>query len=139
MRSLRFSPFVFPCLAALAAGAAGCSGGAQGWAPAPPAGTTYEYEYQGYKQKTTTGFGGVVPVAPHAGIAYGGAFAFREGRDLRGDGWKDPFAQSSPIDGVAFNPHLAGRGIPLAASVAAPPAPAPSPAPPAPASSGGAR
>lgn len=98
----------------------GCGGSERGWRPAPPAGVTYIYDFQGFKEKGTTAFGGVIGVAPHTGIAYGGAFSFREGHEIRGDGWKDPFAESTPIDGVRFNEHLAGQGIPLTPRVAAP-------------------
>jgi hypothetical protein len=102
---------------------AGC-GGAPGWQPPPPSGVTYVYDYQGFRERGTTAFGGVVPVAPNAGVAYGGAFSFREGREIRGEGWKDPFAESTPLDGVRFNEHLGGRGVALAPRVAGPSAPA---------------
>ena len=97
----------------------GCSS-AQGWQPPPPAGTTYVYEYQGFKEKGTTAFGGAIGLGHGAGLLYGGAFSFREGRELQGEGWKDPFAESTPIDGIRFNEHLGPRGVPLGARIAAP-------------------
>jgi hypothetical protein len=108
----------------------GCND-AEGWKPAAPAGTTYLYEFQGFRQQQRGGFGGVVAVAPRVGLAYGGAFNFREARDLQGEAVRDPFAESSPIDGVQFNAHLGPRGIPLAARVAPPAPDTAAPAPPA--------
>lgn len=96
----------------------GCAS-AQGVQPLPPSGVTYVYDFQGFKEQGTTAFGGVVPIAPHAGVAYGGAFSFREGREIRGEGFSDPLAEATPIDGVRFNTHLEGRGAPLAPRVAA--------------------
>jgi hypothetical protein len=93
----------------------GCA--AQAWQPPPPAGVTYEYEYQGFSQKTRGGYGGV-----GGNVALGGAFSFRKHSELHGKEGADPFAQSAPIDGIQFNEHLAGRGIPL--MPVAPPAPA---------------
>jgi hypothetical protein len=108
-----------------------CGGSAKGWSPAPPAGTTYLYQYQGFKERSTVGFGGAIPGA----LVYGGAFSFREGRELRGDPFRDPFAESVPINGISFNEHLGPRGRPLAGSLSSSGPPASSSPPPAPAGS----
>lgn len=90
----------------------GC-GPTSSWNPPAPAGTTYFYDHQGFAEKRTTviagGMGG-----PGGSIGYGGAFSFREGNDLHGPAVADPFAESAPIDGVRFNPHLGAQGIGLA-------------------------
>lgn len=91
----------------------GCND-AEGWRPPAPAGVTYTYDYQGFQQKERGGFGGVVAVTPVVGVAYGGAFNFRQGSELGGNDFKEPFAQSTPINGVQFNQHLGSFGKPLA-------------------------
>lgn len=87
----------------------GCA--AETWQPPAPAGITYQYDYQGFSQKTRGGYGGV-----GGNVALGGAFSFRKQSELHGKSGADPFAQSAPIDGVVFNEHLAGRGVRLAPS-----------------------
>lgn len=111
---------------------AGCNDVEGGWKPPAPAGVTYVYEYQGFKQQTRGGYGGVATLAPGVGLATGGGFNFREGSELRGEAMHDPFTESTPIDGVRFNEHLGQRGIPLQVRVATPAAP-PTTAPPEPA------
>lgn len=107
---------------AIAASQLGC--GANPWQPPPPHGATYEYDWQGFRQSNTTVVAGGGP-----GYAYGGAFAFRERNGVKPDGeGKDPFAQSTPIDGLRFNDHLERQGarlLPTSAGPAAAAAPAP--------------
>ncbi|HVY46704.1 MAG TPA: hypothetical protein VHB21_12535 [Minicystis sp.] len=105
----------------VAVGSLGCEPDA--WKPPPPAGLTYQYQDQGFAQKTRGGFGGTSP-----SLAVGGAFNFHRRSDVHGPDAADPFAQSTPIDGYAFNEHLAGRGIqlqPVASPAPAAAAPAP--------------
>ena len=84
--------------------------GGQPWQPAPPRGTTYEYDYQGYRSSDTTVVGG----SRYGFPAYGAAFSFRDFKDVHEEaGGKDPFVQSAPIDGVRFNTHLQGQGTKL--------------------------
>lgn len=117
-----------PLVGLLAAGP-GCSESV-GWRPPAPEGVTYVYDHQGFRQQERGGFGGVARIAPGVGVAYGGAFNFRQGSELNGSMDKDPFAETTPIDGVHFNQHLGPRGAPVApAPLAAPPAPPSSSAP----------
>jgi hypothetical protein len=85
----------------------GCFGCAHHpWEPPPPTGFTYEYEYQGFAQKNRGGYGGTNPA-----FAIGGGFSVHGRREVHGERGADPFAQATPIDGLTFNEHLAGRGI----------------------------
>jgi len=85
-------------------------GGRHAWQPAPPHGTTYVYDYQGFQSSDTTVVGGTSGGFP----AYGAAFAFRSAKGVHEEeGGKDPFAQSAPIDGLRFNEHLQGQGARL--------------------------
>jgi hypothetical protein len=85
--------------------------GGQPWQPNPPRGTTYQYDYQGYRSSDTTVVGGTYGGFP----AYGFAFAFRDLKDVHEEnGGKDPFVQSAPIDGIRFNAHLQSQGARLA-------------------------
>lgn len=144
-------PFLAVSAGLIAAFAAGCAG--EQWAPPPPSGVTYQYDYQGFRERNTTVVAGSVGDGHGAGAAFAGVFSFRDDSELRGREVADPFAESSLIDGVSFNSHLGGEGIPLApppaasSSAAAPPEPAPpssawtappaSAAPPAPTAPGG--
>ena len=87
-----------------------CACGGQPWQPMPPRGTTYQYDYQGYRSSDTTVVGGTYGGFP----AYGFAFSFRDHKGVHEeDGGKSPFEQSAPIDGVRFNTHLEGQGAQL--------------------------
>ncbi len=78
--------------------------------PAPPQGATYQYDYQGFRSSDTT----VVAGASKYGPAYAGVFAFRDRVDVHPEkGGKEPFAQSTPIDGYRFNTHLQNQGVRL--------------------------
>ncbi|MGZ3416957.1 MAG: hypothetical protein ACXVEF_05290 [Polyangiales bacterium] len=93
-------------------------GGNQGWQPQPPVGTTYEYDFQGYRSSDTVVVGGTAGGFP----AYGAAFAFRDAKGVHEEaGGKDPFSQSAPIDGLRFNGHLEGQGARLLPGGAPPP------------------
>ncbi len=99
--------------------AAGCAG--EHWSPPPPAGVTYQYDYQGFRERNTTVVAGSVADRHGMGAAFAGAFSFQDDSELRGPELADPFAESSPIDGVRFNSHLGAAGIRLApAPMAAP-------------------
>jgi hypothetical protein len=91
---------------ALAFGSIGCAH--HPWEPPPPSGYTYQYEYQGFAQKTRGGYGGTSPA-----FAVGGGFSVHGRHEVHGARGADPFAQATPIDGLTFNDHLAGRGIVL--------------------------
>ncbi len=93
--------------------------GAESWTPPPPAGVTWQYDYQGFRERNTSVVAGTFG-SPGFGMAYGGAFSFRNQSELHGHETADPFAESSPIDGIRFNEHLDGQGAALApaASVA---------------------
>ena len=81
-------------------------------ASSSPRGTTYEYDYQGYRSSDTTVVGG----SRYGFPAYGAAFSFRDYKDVHEENaGKDPFVQSAPIDGVQFNTHLKGQGTKLKA------------------------
>jgi hypothetical protein len=99
--------------AAAALAAAGCD--ATEWRPPAPSGVTYEYAAQGFTGKSVTAFG-----AAGGGSIGGGAFAFRERSGVAHGHVKDPFAESTPIDGVRFNEHLAGRGVRVTPDAATP-------------------
>jgi hypothetical protein len=80
-------------------------------------GVTYAYQDQGFVEtKVAAGVGRVGPVG------YGFGFGFRDKSGVHGAAVKDPFQQSVPIDGIRFNEHLAGQGVPVA-PMAAPVAP----------------
>ena len=118
------------------AAAVGC--GAQSWAPPPPSGTTWRYDHQGFQDHNTVVVAGSLR-GPAIGVAYGGAFSFRE---QVGAGFRtgaDPLAESTPIDGVKFNEHLSGQGRTLSPATSATIAPvspvSPTTPPPTPASS----
>ncbi|MBI5537211.1 MAG: hypothetical protein HY898_31105 [Deltaproteobacteria bacterium] len=115
-------------IAPLAAALLGC--GAESWTPPAPAGVTYQYDYQGFRERKTNVVAGTFAgPAPGMGMAYGGAFSFRNDSELRGRGEADPFAESTPLDGVRFNEHLANQGRRLLPPGGAPP-PTPSAIPP---------
>jgi len=89
--------------------------GGRSWQPMPPHGSTYAYDYQGYRSSDTTVVGGTRGGFP----AYGAAFAFRDYKDVHEEeAGKDPFVQSAPIDGIRFNAHLQGQGAKLGAGAA---------------------
>lgn len=93
---------------AIAASSVACAHAS--WQPPPPAGMTYEYDYQGFRSSSTTVVGGTSGGIP----AYGAAFAFRDAKGVHPElAGKNPFQQSAPIDGVQFNPHLQGQGARL--------------------------
>jgi len=123
-----------PILAAILF-AAGC--GAESWTPPPPAGVTWQYEHQGFRERSTHVFAGSI-AGPYGGMAYGGAFSFRHESELSGRAAADPFAESTPIDGYHFNEHLGEQGHRLspiaapAASTSGPAAPGSSSTPPTP-------
>jgi len=99
------------------AAASGC--GPESWAPPSPAGSTWRYDHQGFADRSATVVTGSFR-GPMGAAAYVGAFSFRE---EMGASWRagvDPFAESTPIDGIRFNQHLAGQGRILQPSVAAP-------------------
>ena len=120
------------CVPALIVGAVAAGCGAESWAPPAPAGTTWQYEHQGFSEHRTNVVAGAFQAGP-VGLAYGGAFAFRNDSELHGAATADPFAESTPIDGIAFNEHLAGQGRKLLAGVLPPAPPSASAAPPQPA------
>jgi len=107
----------------------GCAG--DQWAPPAPAGVTYQYDYQGFRERNTTVVAGTVTGDRGMGAAFAGVFSFQDDSELRGREVADPFAESALIDGVRFNSHLATAGIP----VTPPPPPASSSPEPPPASS----
>jgi hypothetical protein len=120
------------CAAAfvLPAALGGC--GAESWTPPAPSGTTWQYEHQGFREHRTNVVAGGVrgPV----GLGYGAAFGFRNDSELYGRAEADPFAESSPIDGMKFNEHLAAQGRKLssplpAVSAQVPSSPSAQPAP----------
>jgi hypothetical protein len=94
----------------------GC--GAEGWHPQPPSGVTYQYDYQGFREKKTHVIAGAM-AAPGAAMAFGGGFSFRKDSEVHAGQDADPFAESSPIDGVRFNEHLGNQGAPLAPAASA--------------------
>jgi hypothetical protein len=99
-------------------------GGGHAWQPQPPVGTTYQYDFQGFRSSDTVVVGGTYGGFP----AYGAAFAFRDAKGVHAEaGGKDPFSQSAPIDGLRFNDHLEGQGARLTPG-GAPPPPASTPA-----------
>lgn len=99
--------------------------GGHPWQPQPPVGTTYQYDFQGFRSSDTVVVGGTQGGFP----AYGAAFAFRDAKGVHEEmGGKDPFSQSAPIDGLRFNGHLEGQGARLTPG-GAPPPPAASAAP----------
>jgi hypothetical protein len=104
-----------PALAALVlAIVGGC--GANPWEPAVPRGETWEYDYQGFRASNTTVVAGSGPVG---GYAVG--FSFRDAREVHPEkGGKDPFEQSTPIDGYHFNAHLETQGARLSPSAIVP-------------------
>jgi hypothetical protein len=100
---------------ALAVAAAACT---PVWNPPPPVGVTYAYRDQGFVEtKVGAGFGRVGPVS------YGAGFGFRDRSSVNGAAVSDPFQQSVPIDGIRFNPHLAGQGVPVAPLTTSPATP----------------
>lgn len=105
---------------------AGC--GAPSWSPPPPGGVTWRYDHQGFHARTTTVMAGSIR-GPSAALVYGGAFSFGEQAGAGRSASADPFAESSPIDAVRFNEHLAGQGRPLAPCTSGPIAAASAPAP----------
>jgi hypothetical protein len=105
----------------------GC--GAHPWQPAAPVGSTYQYDYQGFRASDTT----VVAGAGGGGPTYGGVFAFRDKKGVHEEaGGKDPFTQSAPIDGMRFNTHLGGQGARLSPQAAPTSTPTPGAPPPPP-------
>ncbi|MBI2394620.1 MAG: hypothetical protein HYV09_33935 [Deltaproteobacteria bacterium] len=109
---------VLPCVAlGLFATQFACGG--HPWQPPPPYGTTYVYDYQGFRSSDTTVVAGTSGGFP----AYGAAFAFRDAKGVHEEaGGKDPFVQSAPIDGIQFNMHLQGQGARLTPQTGAAPA-----------------
>jgi hypothetical protein len=102
-RALLLGPFLALVLAQVACGA-------RSWQPPPPYGTTYQYDFQGFRSTDTTVVAGTSGGFP----AYGAAFAFRDAKGVHEEeGGKDPFTQSAPIDGITFNAHLQGQGARL--------------------------
>ena len=107
---------------AIALSQLGC--GATPWQPPPPQGSTYQYDFQGFKSADTT-----VVAGSGRGGSYGAVFAFRDAKGVHMEaGGKDPYAESAKIDGLTFNTHLQGQGarlLPSSGSAAPPAAPAP--------------
>lgn len=123
----RYLAVSLPALAFLA------SCGAESWTPPAPAGVTWQYDHQGFTERKTNVVAGAIG-GPYGGMAYGGAFSFRHESELHAAGAADPFAESSPIDGIRFNEHLGNQGMRLvppqasaSASSAVPPLPAEEP------------
>lgn|GEM_PF-6050495 len=106
---------------------AGCAG--EQWTPPPPAGVTYQYDYQGFRERNTTVVVSTVG-GQQTGAAFAGVFSFQDDFELRGRSVADPFAESSLIDGIHFNSHIGAAGIPVDPAPAASSAPATTPVPP---------
>jgi len=98
----------FACLLAAGVSLLGC--GAESWTPPPPAGVTWQYDYQGFRERKTNVMAGTVG-GHGVGVGYGAAFSFRHQSELHGKQEADPFVESTPIDGVRFNEHLQNQGI----------------------------
>lgn len=108
-----------------------CAG--EQWTPPPPAGVTYQYDYQGFRERNTTVIAGSTS-NQGMGVGFAGVFSFQDDSELRGPDVADPFTESTPIDGLRFNSHLGTDGIPVTAPPSSAP-PAAASAVPAPSSS----
>lgn len=101
---------VFAAITLVVVPFANACGGPHSWAPPAPQGAAYRYDEQGPQTRHAAAF---------ATFGRGGAGLFVFDVAHRGEAegnessTKDPFAQSTPIDGVTFNAHLAGQGAPI--------------------------